>query len=495
MIPSKIARVIYPEFRFGKTDINDALRLVDMGVGGFCLYGGTTEEVFNTIKILKSSSKTPLLFCADYENGVGQWIKGATELQSNMAVGASSSDYIARRKAEITAIESKALGVDWILAPVVDLASMPENPIVNVRAFGDSPGLVSFLADAYMSGINSQHAISCLKHFPGHGETSCDSHLELPVLNRTRDELEGYELKPYKSLLKNAPSVMIGHLKIDAIDKENASSLSNEVITGILRNELQYDGCVITDALSMKAIANEEESAIKALIAGADVLLVPENPSKLYEALIKANETKVVSNSMLENAIRRQDFLVKKTLVNTLNRPGLDVVGCKEHKKFVEETALECIAWAWRRQLHQFVLKEGDNVGYFEPMTEAPDWKGKSFVEQLTKSGVKVRPFDKSCEKLIVASFSKPRAFSGSINLNEEEKKAILQKIIQAKETLMIAFGSPFVFKDLEQEISAGLCAFCNLLEYQIACAQIISGIASAKGRIPVKIQNIEYRM
>lgn len=487
MIPSKIARVIYPEFRFGKTDINDALHLVEMGVGGFCLYGGTIEEVVNTIKILKSSSKTPLLFCADYENGVGQWIKGATELQSNMAVGASSSDYIARRKGEITAIESKALGVDWIFAPVVDLSSVPENPIVNVRAFGDSPGLVSFLADAYMSGINSQHAISCLKHFPGHGATSCDSHLELPVLNRTRDELYGYELKPYKSLLKNAPSVMVGHLKIDAIDKENAASFSSEVITGILRTELKYDGCIITDALSMKAIANEEESAIKALCAGADILLVPDNPFKLYEALIKSNETGVISNSMLENAIRRQDMLVKKTLVDTLNRPSLDVVGCKEHKKFIEETAFECITWAFVR--NQFVLKQGDNVGYFEPMTKASEWKGKTFVEELTKSGVKVKPFDKSCEKLIVSSFSKPRAFSGSINLNEEEKKEILQKIIQAKETLMIAFGSPFVFKDLEPEISAGLCAFCALEEYQRACAQIIMGIASAKGKMPVNLK------
>lgn len=487
MISSKIARVIYPEFRFGKTSIDDALRLVEMGVGGFCLYGGTIEEVVNTIKILKSSCKIPLLFCADYENGVGQWIKGATELQSNMAVGASSSDYIARRKAEITAIESKALGVDWIFAPVVDLASMPENPIVNVRAFGDSPGLVSFLAEAYISGINSQHAISCLKHFPGHGATSCDSHMELPVLNRTRDELESYELKPYKSLLKNAPSVMVGHLKIDAIDKENASSLSNEVITGILRNEFKYDGCVITDALSMKAISDGEESAIKALCAGADVLLVPDNPFKLYEALIKSNETGIVSNSMLEDAIRRQDSLVKKILVDTLNKPGLDVVGCEEHKKFIKETALECITWAFVK--NQFILKEGDTVGYFEPLTESADWKGRSFVDELLKSGVKVRPFDKSCEKLIVASFSKPRAFSGSINFNEEETKAILQKIIQAKETLIIAFGSPFVFKDLEQEIQAALCAFCNLSEYQKACAHIVTGAACANGRMPVNLK------
>ncbi|MBI4656571.1 MAG: hypothetical protein HY746_07485 [Elusimicrobia bacterium] len=488
MKSSHLARLIYPEYRFGKTNIKEAEKLVEMGVGGFCIYGGGADEITETIKILKSASNTPLLFCADYENGAGQWVKEATELPSNMAVGASGDQQIARRKAEITAIEANALGVDWILAPVVDLASNPENPIINTRAFSDSPDIVSVIAHAYISGLRSQNAVSCLKHFPGHGETSVDSHLALPELSRTREELENSELKPYKTLLKNADAVMIGHLRVASIDPENTASFSKKIITELLRKELKFDGCVVTDAFSMKAISDEDSAGIKAVEAGADILLVPENPFELFEALSQAYYDGLLKDDFIEKALKRQDAMVKKTSLGSLKKHPRNLIGCPEHKRFVLDCSESCIAWAFKKK--DELLREGDVVGYFEPLTSPENWSGKHFVEELEVRGVRVLPFDgrDKIDKLIAASFSRPRAYSGKINLGERERREISKYLSLAKESVMISFGSPFVFDEFEESLKAGLCAFCAVREFQITCAKILVSKAGAKGRMPVKL-------
>ena len=228
MNPKKLARLIYPGFRFGATDPAQALKLAELGVGGFCFYGGKAAEVYETARLLRSASETPLLIASDYENGAGQRVSGATELPANMAIGASGSEALARRKAEITALEARALGVDWIFAPVVDLASKPLNPIVNVRAFGADPGLVSALAGAYLSGISSQGALSCLKHFPGHGGTETDSHLELPSVGKDLQALEDADLRPFRTLAHKADSIMAGHLGLPALDPADPASRSEE---------------------------------------------------------------------------------------------------------------------------------------------------------------------------------------------------------------------------------------------------------------------------
>lgn len=488
MKSTNLARVIYPEFRFGKTPMEDAIKLVKMGVGGFCLYGGNVTEVSETVKTLKSYAQTPLIFCADYENGVGQWLKDATLLPSNMAIGASESSDMARRKAEITAFESKALGVDWVLAPVVDFASNPENPIVNTRAFGDNVAIVNKMAQAYLSGLNSHNCISCIKHFPGHGETDTDSHLMLPALNRSREELLDFEIKPYKAFIKNADSVMIGHLKIDSIDAENISSFSQKIITDLLRKEIGFDGCVVTDALSMGAISDEGRSGIMALLAGADILLVPNNPFELFAALENAYKESVLSDEFIEKALSRQNRMTAKISAGLLHSVDPKVIGCAEHKKFVEEAASECIAWAFKNR--KFEIEPGETVGYLEPLASSANWQGKVFIEEMDKLGIKIIPFNpQKTKKLIVASFSGPRAYSGSINLNEEQKQLISDKINLARDSIMLSFGSPFVFNGLNRKISGGLCAFCSLPDFQKTVAQILMGNKEALGKMPVKLK------
>ena len=487
MNAKKLARLIHPEFRFGSTTLEQALKLVNLGVGGFCIYGGTVREIFETVTVLRSASETPLIISADYENGAGQGAAGATELPSNMAVGASGSEYIARRKGEITASEARALGVDWIFAPVADLAVNPANPIVNLRSYGADPALVSSLASAFISGLRSHNALSTLKHFPGHGETSVDSHLALPVLDRALADLEGSELRPYRALLSRSDSVMVGHLRIPALDQDLPASLSWKIITGLLRGALRYDGCVVTDALNMKAVSEGGDAGLKALRAGADILLAPDDVGRLYETLCRAANDGGVTAPMVDRALARQDALAKKLSSAFMQPRDISLAGCAEHRAFVREVSAKCLAWAFQNK--PFRLKAGETVSYFEPLTKREDWLGRAFVEELERFGVRVRPFMAGEPgKVIIGSFSRPRAFSGTINLSAAAAAEIGAVAAGGGEVLMTAFGSPFVFDGFHRHLAAGLCAFGALGDLQRSAAAVLTGAAAAGGTMPVDL-------
>ena len=487
MNAKKLARLIHPEFRFGSTTLEQALKLVNLGVGGFCLYGGSVTDVFETVGTLRAASETPLIISADYENGAGQVLKDATELPSNMAIGASGSRAFARRKGEITAAEAKALGVDWIFAPVADLAVNPSNPIVNLRSYGADPALVAALASAYISGLHSCNAISTLKHFPGHGETSVDSHLVLPVLERALEDLEGSELKPYRALLAQSDSVMVGHLSIPALDPDFPASLSGKIITGLLRGSLRYDGCVITDALNMKAVSEGGAAGLKALLAGADILLAPEDAVRLYELLCRAANEGRITEAIVDRALARQDALAKKLSAASLDPRDLSLVGCAEHRAFVREVSAKCLAWAFQNK--PFTLKAGETVFYMEPLTQPHEWQGRAFVEELGRLGVRVEPFNGAAGgRAIIGSFSKPRAFSGTINLSGAAAAEIESVVSGGGETLIAAFGSPFVFDGFHRRLAAGLCAFGGLGDFQRSAATVLTGAAAAGGVMPVRL-------
>lgn len=491
--PRKLARLICPEYRFGKTDPDYALRLVELGVGGFCFYGGKAEEVLEASRALKAAAETPLLIASDYENGAGQWVKGATELPSNMAIGASGSEALAGRKGGIAALEAKALGVDWVFAPVVDLASRPDNPIVNVRSFGSDPALVTRLAGAFLSGLRAQGALSCLKHFPGHGGTASDSHRELPVLARTLHELEEADLRPFAALAAQADAVMAGHLSFPALDASAPASLSREALGALLRGRLRYPGLVLTDALNMKAIDDEGRAGVKAFLAGADLLLCPEDPFALHAALVKSFNDGLITSAAVELALARQDLLARKLSPFRLSPPPFSAVGCPEHRSFAAEAAPACLAWAWGEG--SFRVKAGDTIGYFEPLTRPEAWKGRAFVDALTLGGARVEPYQPGCGMRLAAGlFSRPRAGSGSINLSPEEKYAVEAAVAGSAGSVIAAFGSPFVLEGLSAEPEAALCAFCCLPEFQAAAASALAGTLKAGGTMPVRISRKEKK-
>ncbi len=491
MTPAALARLVFPAFRFGESSLDEALRLVELGVGGFCFYGGSAEEVVEASRLLKAASRTPLLIAADYENGAGQAVRGATELPSNMAIGASGSEALARRKGEITALEAAALGVDWVFAPVVDLASRPGNPIVNVRAYGADPALTARLAEAYISGLNSQGALSCLKHFPGHGRAAADSHLSLPELDGNAADLEA-DLKPFAALARRADAVMAGHLLAPALDGTAPASLSKAALTGALRGRLGFHGLIVTDALNMKAVPAGGEAGVRAFLAGADALLYPEDPYALHAALARAANDGLVRATDVALAVSRQEALARKlSPFRAAPRPA-GVLRCAEHLAFAAEAAPACLAWALPGREVSF--RPGDIVGYLEPLTAAGNWRGEAFVSELTRLGARVEPYQPGCGmRLAAAVFPLPRAGSGSVNLSPEQKAALEAAVKGAGPSALVSFGSPFVF-GLENSPTAGLCAFCALEDFQRAAARALMGQLKPGGVMPAAAGAAEER-
>jgi len=480
-----IERLVYPGFWFGKTDPRDALKLAQRGVGGFCLYGGTAHEVLNLVNWLNHESKSQLLFCADYEDGVGQWVPEGTLLPSNMAIGASGSRAFAVRKAEITAIEASALGVDWILAPVVDLANNPNNPIVNTRAFGASPELVVEMAGAYLHGIRQSGSFSCLKHFPGHGATEKDSHLELPVINVSPAELRKNELRPYDKLAGQSDAVMVGHIMAPKLDAKLAATSSNKIMNRLLRWDMRHHGRVVTDALLMGAVSDWRQTVLLALISGADTLLAPQDPFEVCDFLCALRQLEVVPEAVLAAAFARQDAMLK-AVDPARKRPDISVLGCAEHRLAVEQMSDACLAWQQRPQA--IALRREDRVYYEEPSTGSEEeWKGAVFLEELRKLGIIIDNTTPDADKMLIASFSRPRAFSGSINLDPREREYLRHRAGDYREVVGVSFGSPFVFPQLGlPHLSAGLCAFSHTPEFQRAAARALCGFAEPGGTMPV---------
>lgn len=481
-IEKKLARLIYPEFRFGKTTMQEARELVGMGVGGFCLYGGSRDEITQTLRVLRSEASHPLIFAADYENGAGQWIKEGTLLPSNMAIAATDDPSFAKRKAVITAVEGAAMGVDWIFAPVVDLAEEHNNPIVNLRAFSDETSKTALFASAYLEGLDSIGSISSIKHFPGHGSTVADSHLTLPEVKKSLPQLEEKELKPFEALISRADSVMVGHLNVAALDPDNITSFSRKVIYDLLRSKMSFKGVIITDALSMKAISDEGKAGVKALLAGADILLVPEDPFKLFEALKKAFAAGSLTEELIDSALARQEKMRMKLPKDFFSRYDLDRIGCREHRDFVSEAAFKA-----QVQVKDDYFKR-KSVYYWEDGDKSAGLKGEVFLSELRRFGVEIKQSAQEADCCLIASFSRPKAYSGKINLAEEDRKSIEGILALKKPSAMVCFGSPFSADSYLERLNALICSFSDLPEFQKAAAAGFLHKADLSGKMPVRL-------
>ncbi|WP_026795161.1 MULTISPECIES: glycoside hydrolase family 3 N-terminal domain-containing protein [Planktothrix] len=289
--------------------------LYDLGVGGVILVDGSAAELAIRTQLLQSWAKFPLLVAADVEEGVGQRFAGATWFPPLMAIGAladqsrSQAEFYAEKMGAITAQEALMVGLNWVLAPVVDVNNNPKNPVINVRSFGETPERVSNLATAFIRGCQGYPVLTTAKHFPGHGDTAIDSHLELPVIPHSDQRLAEVELPPFvASIAAGVDSVMMAHLLIPAWDSKNPATLSPVIVQEQLRQRLGFQGLVVTDALVMGAIAKlytPEEAAILAVEAGADVLLMPLDPQVTIDAVCTAVKEGRISRERIEASVQR----------------------------------------------------------------------------------------------------------------------------------------------------------------------------------------------
>lgn len=287
----------------------------DLGVGGVILLGGSAAELALRTQQLQQWARIPLLLAADIEEGVGQRFAGATEFPPPMALGeiAKTNEEwaiaLAAAMGATTAQEALAIGLNWILAPTCDVNNNPANPVINVRAFGETPAQVSPLVTAFIQGVHRFPALTCAKHFPGHGDTTTDSHLDLPLIPHAWQRLRQVELPPFQAAIAaGVDAVMSAHLLIPALDEQFPATLSHRILTEELRANLGFSGLVVTDALVMGAIANRygtNEAPVMAVEAGADILMMPIDPPGAIQALCDAVESGRIGRDRLHASLQR----------------------------------------------------------------------------------------------------------------------------------------------------------------------------------------------
>ncbi|MEM6837775.1 MAG: glycoside hydrolase family 3 N-terminal domain-containing protein [Cyanobacteria bacterium P01_C01_bin.120] len=303
----------YPQWELDQATLRHCVET--LGVGGVILLGGSAAEVGLRSQQLQSWAATPLLLAADIEEGVGQRFAGATHFPPPMALAAiaqqdpSLACEYAKAMGAITAQEAIAIGLNWLLAPVVDVNNNANNPVINVRAFGDTPTQVSQLSQAFIQGAQQLPVLTTAKHFPGHGDTDVDSHLHLPKISHDLAHLDQVELAPFRTAIaQGVDAVMTAHLSVPAYDLDRPATLSPAILTGLLRQALGFQGLVVTDALVMGAIADRYgpyKAAVLALEAGADMLLMPANPEGTIQAVAEAVRTGRLPSERLTTAVER----------------------------------------------------------------------------------------------------------------------------------------------------------------------------------------------
>lgn len=351
-LEKKVGRLMIAGFKGTKVSEEIKSLIHDYHIGGIILFGrniGTPEEIARLTSGLQAEAKkagysVPLLICIDQENGVVRRLgEGTTIIPGAMLLGATQDSENARKAGALTGKELKALGINWNLAPVVDVNNNPKNPVIGVRSFGENPNQVAEMAEQAMVGMQSAGVMTTLKHFPGHGDTNVDSHLDLPVIAHDLKRLHEVELVPFKRCIQaGADAVMSAHVYFPALESEvnTPATLSRPIITGLLREELGFQGVITTDCMEMDAIAKgigTVQGCVKAVQAGVDFVMVSHLFNLQKQAILalkEAVENGGISEQQVDESVERIEKLIRRytSWEEAENEVVPEFVGSASHK-------------------------------------------------------------------------------------------------------------------------------------------------------------------
>ncbi len=310
----------------------DALKkiLAEDKMGGILFSRGSIDDFTDIINYTRSVSEIPVMITLDGEWGLSMRIKDTPRFPHNMGLGAIANDTLLYQYGLEVARECRLMGIDVNFAPVLDVNLNPDNPIIGYRSFGEDPEKVARLGLAYSKGLEDGGIMSCAKHFPGHGDTSVDSHKGLPTVDHGAEQLERIDLRPFKDYIDAGMSgIMMGHLNVPVLDPSGTpSSLSEKIVSGLLCDEMGFDGLIFTDALSMKGASSAEDNCVLALIAGVDVLLEAENPQEDFQAVEQAIESGRISKESIEKHCKK--VLAYKYALGAQNPRHIDAQEIKD---------------------------------------------------------------------------------------------------------------------------------------------------------------------
>jgi beta-glucosidase-like glycosyl hydrolase len=489
-----------------------AIALVNKGIGGFILFGGKKDETKNFIDKLQSLSKMPLFIASDIERGVGQQVAEATRFPSQMSVAAAinknKADDVELLKNAINAIAREALdiGINMPLIPVLDVNRNPDNPIICTRAFSDDPEEVAWYGITYITVLEKAGVLSCAKHFPGHGDTSIDSHIELPVISKSLKELVDIDILPFvEAVTAGVSSIMVGHLSIPAFDILPAT-LSEKIITGLLRNNLGYKGIIMTDALNMSALKEYEHVPVQCINAGFDILLHPENVNSVIEELKQAVSYGKIKEETINSAVTR--ILKSKSKIKRPEKPegynvkesgksplfdGISYIKHAVLSDMISERAVTLVKNTPGvlpiRDIRDFHLVfAGDENSYNQGPLRGfiPDYSSVS-VGAGFKPALEEQQY-RAAQTIIVAIFTNVAAWKGSSGISEGEIRYLKELMNKSRHSIVISFGSPYVLRHFN-EAEILIAAYDPTEQAQSSVIKCLNGELSFRGRLPVNFE------
>lgn len=514
------ARVVFP--RLSGDELGDPrawremLAMVQAGAGGFILFGGSLDDVTQGLSRLQAEADFPLLVAADLERGLGQQVKGGTVIPGPMALASAcpledeTGLALFRRVAGIVRDEAAAAGIRLLLAPVADVNTNPANPIVATRSFGEDPAAVARYVEEFILEVQRPSpddpekrplVLACAKHFPGHGGTAVDSHAALPVLSADKARLEGVELLPFlRAKEAGVGAVMAGHIAVPSLDPSGApASLSAPMLTGLLRGGWGYDGLIVSDALSMKGVSAEgappAEVMIRALVAGCDVLLHPDDPLTAVPAWTKAAVEGRVPADEIQKAVARID----RAIASLAPAPAMESIDWAGHDAIARETARRVPCHVHWREEFLPIPEEGLFAVVLDDDSE--EERSYPFLRALSRSRRRMRTHvltrrtaaaegageilkrvaDARC--LIVAVYASVAAWKGRAGLSPGPKGLLARLAVAAPGVVLTAFGSPYVLKGLGRRADRVL-AYDDSLHVQEAAAAALAGEIPFRGRL-----------
>ena len=473
-------------------------------------------EAAHFIDGMQTLARIPLLVGGDLERGASMRLDATTVFPHAMAFTAGGDPGAARFEGAVTAREARAIGINWVFYPVADVNSNPDNPIINIRSFGENPEEVSQYVRAFIEGahsVPSSYVLTTAKHFPGHGDTATDTHINLATINSDRAHLESVEFVPFRAAIAaGVDSIMTAHLAVPAIEAPDLpATLSPLILTGVLREQLGFKGIVITDALEMGGIAKGfgiAEASVRAVKAGADVLLMPRDPVAAINAVVAAVTRHEIDRKRIQASVAR--------LLEAKARVGLDLsrhVDLKKISDVIDAPENSARAEAIAAHAVTLVRNEGNLLplaknatACFVAMVESHNGQeGEQFSGQLHQIAPAMPYFNlapneaktasaavlsASCDTYVVAAWVSVAGYRGNVALGGDFPELMDAILATNKPVALISLGNPYIVRSFSA-VKAYLTTFSTVPPSEAAAVKAVFGLIPIAGKLPVSIPGI----
>ncbi len=468
-------------------------------IGGLILMQDDAAREINLVNEFQAKSKIPLMIGMDAEWGVFQRIATAHKFPWAITLGAIQDKNLIYQMSQKIAEDCKRMGINWDFAPVVDVNTNPSNPIIGNRSFGSDVPNVIASGLAYANGLQDANILAAIKHFPGHGDTDTDSHLDLPVVSHQLERLNSIEIAPFKALMnKGIGGVMVAHLYVPALEKEKGipASISKNIITGVLKEKLGYKGLIITDALNMGAVANKFKAGeldAAAFKAGNDIMLFSQDVATGKRLIQKAIDKGEIPQSRLEESVKKillTKYYLGLSQYQPRNPENINAdLNNDSHQTLIQN--LYANALTLLKDDQKLLPLDCKETYYYIPLEEA---SYETFLNQLNLGTTVIlkKPSEIStipANSKVLVGFHKDNSTAYKPYKISDNSKKILTELSKNQKVILSVFGSPYALKDVDtSKISTVLVAYENNDDSMKATANALNGQTKISGRLPVLV-------